>query len=104
MKHKRRAIVIACLVRLHNWCIDHRIKSEFNEVNGMVLGPTGRWVPAPRFDRDGRPVEYLDTHTESQMDLHPDARRDALLGSLEANMLRRPYVSHMRRMQQNRAR
>jgi hypothetical protein len=79
MKHKRRAIVIACLVRLHNWCIDHRIKSEFNEVNGMVLGPTGRWVPAPRFDRDGRPVEYLDTHTESQMDLHPDARRDALL-------------------------
>lgn len=58
--YKRRAAVIAACIRLHNICVESRIKLTYNEVNGLVQLSENRWERPPRFDRDGRPVEYLD--------------------------------------------
>ena len=55
---------------------------------------------AVRFDRDGRPVDFLDT-TGSQapvLDTRVNIKRDALMQKLHAAGLRRPYVSHVRRV------
>lgn len=56
----RRASVIAACIRLHNICVDHRIAVQYQEVNGLVYDSARKtWVRPPRFDRDGRPVQYL---------------------------------------------
>jgi hypothetical protein len=54
-------------MRLHNFCIDHRISEEYlatmnGEEGPSVPGEKGipsRWGKKPTFDRDGRPVDYL---------------------------------------------
>ena len=100
MLHGRRALVTACCLRLHNWCVDNRIKLAYDEVNGMVQDTKGEWVLAVRFDRDGRPVDFLDT-TGSQapvLDTRANIKRDALIQKLHAAGLRRPYVSYVRRV------
>jgi hypothetical protein len=65
--HTRRTPLICGLMRLHNFCIDHRISEDYlATINGeegpIVPGETGipsRWGGKPTFDRDDRPVDYL---------------------------------------------
>lgn len=61
----RRAPLIGCLMRLHNWCIDHRVSDELqtrklDDVDGeeACIQP-GIWVRMPEFDSLGRPVQHL---------------------------------------------
>ena len=54
-------------MRLHNFCIDHRISEEhlatMDGKQGLSVpgegGVPSRWEKKPTFDRDGRPVDYL---------------------------------------------
>jgi hypothetical protein len=62
----RRAKLISCCMRLHNYCIDSRISEEnldaMDGLDAMPVPPDGgtqeRWVKTPRF-KDGRPVDFL---------------------------------------------
>ena len=67
MDFERRAPTISACMNLHNWCIDKRVELEAYEMReelGMVQpadgGRNARWQRFPKFDRHGRPVEYLD--------------------------------------------
>ena len=63
----RRAGLIGCCMRLHNFCIDGRIsETHLAEMDGqpaMAVPPDGglaaRWERTPEF-KDGRPVQNLD--------------------------------------------
>ena len=66
--HTRRAALISCCMRLHNFCIDHRITEEgLPDMDGQrgrcVPGEPDvvpdRWEKKPFLDRQGRPVEHL---------------------------------------------
>ena len=61
VRFDRRTAMIGCCMRLHNICIDSRIAEETMLVNGLGQTQPGRWEPVPKFDKEGRPVEYLDT-------------------------------------------
>ena len=62
MRFDRRAAVIGACMNLHNFCIDHRIAEETNIVNGMGEVQPDRWEKAPRFDKDDRPLDYIQLH------------------------------------------
>ena len=72
VKFARRAPLIAACMRLHNFCIDERISEDTLAVNGLTNVQPGRWTLTPIFDRDGRPVDYLNTDSTSH-----DVRRAA---------------------------
>jgi len=66
---ERRSLLIGCCMRLHNYCIDHRISEErLATMNGELgeLDPgeadvvPARYTQTPLFDRNDRPVDYLD--------------------------------------------
>ena len=66
----RRAPLVIALMHLHNFCIDERLASNScdGEAEGMpdVQAPIaqcqpGRFRRPPKFDKDGRPVQMLDT-------------------------------------------
>ena len=61
MRFDRRAPVIGACIRLHNFCIDKRIEHDMREeCDGRYsqVQPS-RYEKIPKFDKDGRPVEYL---------------------------------------------
>ena len=60
VRFDRRAHLVAACMRLHNYCIDMRIQDETRDKGGISMVCPGRWELTPVFDRDGRPVEYLD--------------------------------------------
>ena len=62
MAFNRRASVISCCMKLHNFCINRSIDEERVAKSGAQaeLLP-GRWEKEPTFDENGRPVEHLDT-------------------------------------------
>lgn len=66
----RRAPLIGCLMRLHNFCIDHNVPDDelvymFEGCNIAPVQPY-RWAMAPEFDKEGRPVHLLDTTADSE--------------------------------------
>ena len=77
MRFDRRTALIGACMRLHNFCIDERISEETEIMNGFGQTQPGRWQPVPKFDKDGRPVEYLDTGNDPSE--RPNVRRRALL-------------------------
>jgi len=68
----KRAALTGCCMRLHNYCIDHRISEEdLHAMNGEEAipvpgdnpnsdppGSRSRWRRTPKF-KDGRPVKFL---------------------------------------------
>ena len=61
MRFERRAQVIIACARLHNFCINKRIKDDLCEKSGLTEIQPDRWALTPMFDKEGRPVEYLKT-------------------------------------------
>ena len=92
--HTRRAALISCCMRLHNFCIDHRITEEgLPDMDGQrgrcVPGEPDvvpdRWEKKPFLDRQGRPVEHLNwakparAGTDSERERTRERLRRALL-------------------------
>jgi hypothetical protein len=60
----RRAPLIGALMRLHNFCIDERLVEEDDMPNvqaHVTEVQPDRYCRPPLFDKDGRPVDYLQT-------------------------------------------
>ena len=73
VRFDRRAALIGCLMRLHNFCIDKNIDPEAESVsidNGVGLMQPGRWRTVPRTDKQGRPVDLL-TRAQAMIQLDP---------------------------------
>mmetsp|Transcript_4497 Transcript_4497/g.6787 ORF Transcript_4497/g.6787 Transcript_4497/m.6787 type:complete len:430 (-) Transcript_4497:272-1561(-) len=64
MHFLRRAHVIACCIRLHNFCVDRRllIEEELMADEDEIEIQPGRRVRAPRVNRDGQIVENVQTN------------------------------------------
>jgi len=64
MEFSRRADVIACCIRLHNFCVDRRlsIEAELMADEDEIEIQPGRRVRAPRVNRDGQIVENVQTN------------------------------------------
>ena len=60
VRFDRRAALIGACMRLHNFCIDRRIETQIAMESGLAKVQPGRWVLSPIFDRNGRPVEYME--------------------------------------------
>ena len=92
VRFDRRSAVIECAMKLHNLCIDHRINLDLREANGSTEYLPDRWAPSPKFDRDGRPVEYLNWETECEdvPDLSHDYMRRTLMSAIKDAGLTRP--------------
>ena len=61
MRFDRRAPLVGACMRLHNFCIDRRIEGERLATYGsMTEVQPDRLLPTPHFDKDGRPVHFLD--------------------------------------------
>lgn len=105
---ERRALLIGCCMRLHNYCIDHRISEErLATMNGELgeLDPgeadvvPARYTQTPLFDRNDRPVDYLDWNIDEPTPgaadtggVHGDreATRERLRRGVELDGTRRP--------------
>ena len=75
----RRAALVAACLRLHNFCIDRRIEDpQLPTYGNMTEVQPQRLCKTPVFDREGRPVAFLDTRlTQDEMGNRPDYRRQA---------------------------
>ena len=58
---RKRAAVIGCCCRLHNYCINRRLAldTELTGAHDSVKTSTGKTVWLPHLDEDGRPVDNL---------------------------------------------
>ena len=70
-------------MRLHNFCIDARMEDEWDRAksmdeNGLTKVQPGRWEKTPIFNRDGKPLEYMDIEKETR-----DIRRDNIVSGAE---------------------
>ena len=96
VRFDRRAPLIGACMRLHNFCIDKRIETELTEKHGMTEVNPDRWAHGPKFDREGRPVEYLDierTPTSSSALRQSNLSvRDELVRAIKDAGLRRPAL------------
>ena len=72
IRFDRRAAVVGACIRLHNFCIDHRIEDQTLMSGGLGETQPGRWELCPKFDVHGRPVQYLDTTGGSAANEHPE--------------------------------
>lgn len=66
MAFDKRTAVTGCCMRLHNYCIDRKIMEVAYDKIGdtCLIQPNDNehgWVKTPRFDEDGRPLDFLDT-------------------------------------------
>ena len=101
-RFNRRAPLIGALMRLHNFCIDERlideddlpdVHAQFTEVQ------PDRYCRPPLFDKDGRPVDYLQTtHKDAEGAPQRDraqgkgerfARRDELVRAVRESGFKR---------------
>ena len=91
-------------MRLHNFCIDRRIGIELNQVAGCSEVQPRLWMPTPRFDSDGRPLDFLDTADHSAQPLTTRGGRTAELKSALADVcLKRPGESTYKKAKRARA-
>lgn len=103
---RRRAALIGCCMRLHNFFIQRRISEEdLPKMNGKYavpvpgdFGSKARWHRTPEF-RDGRPVPYMDMEIFDREPLPTKPRdaplprsavRDRLIREINRSGLRRP--------------
>jgi hypothetical protein len=61
VKFRRRANLGGAAMRLHNYCIDLKIDCELRQFAGASEMKPGVWVPTPRFDQHGCPIDLHDT-------------------------------------------
>ena len=98
VRFDRRAALVGACMRLHNFCIDHNLSEDTYMENGLGLVQPGRWEVAPIFDREGRPVRMLAGRSAQRLRVPQGrkqdkaARRDILVGIVEASGLSRPAV------------
>lgn len=104
VQFSRTAPLIGCLMRLHNWCIQHCIVEEtyLRELDdGSVMGwvSPSRWLKLPKFDGYGRPLAELNTseqHLDRSSSAHAGGphtfRRDTLMKAIQEAGLRRPSL------------
>ena len=67
IKFIRRVPLINACFHLHNFCIDRRVMQQnylmfdniFVQVQPTFAGRSAVWMKNPKFDKKGRPVEYL---------------------------------------------
>jgi len=94
----RRANLIGCCMRLHNFCIDSRItEAHLAEMDGRPAvavppdaGLEARWEPTPIF-KDGRPVQSLDwNNTPASGGAEGSSARERLRQVVEVEGFRRP--------------
>ena len=113
VRFDRRASLIGACMRLHNFCIDHRLAEQHLPIYGSMteIQPEeyldygalqARLRQTPKFDRDGCPVDHLDTRVgnEPRYDYRRApkcARRDELITLVnEAGLVRpKPTAPHM---------
>ena len=95
----RRAALVAACLRLHNFCIDRRIEDpQLPTYGNMTEVQPQRLRKTPVFDREGRPVAFLDTRLrEDEMGNRPHhrhqascTRRDLLVQAVVDSGLARP--------------
>ena len=84
-------------MRLHNFCVTERVEEEMAVNSGMGEVQPGRWEKVPQFDRDGRPVRYLDIERSGVGRARDrarlkSARRDVLVEAIAASGLQRPAL------------
>ena len=102
----RRSALIFALMRLHNFCISERLsEGDLPEVYGVRRAQVqpGRARRPPLFDKDGRPVEFLDTcrahdegaPTRGETAQHGAkmARRDELAEAVRLSGYKRPRLA-----------
>lgn len=94
---KRTAVIGACC-RLHNFCVDRRLELEADlaAADGSVdveIQP-GEFRRPPSFDKDGRPVDFLETSCEPDYPRSRDkadtSKREELEQAVINSGLRRP--------------
>ena len=100
VRFDRRTPLIGACMRLHNYCIDSRISEDTQIINGMGQMQPGRWEPCPKFDKEGRPIEYLNTANEltQRRRIVPQSdarfrRRDELAARIKAQGVVRPALA-----------
>ena len=112
-KFEQRAALIGCLMRLHNFCIDKGIDEEAKSVsiiNGRGEVQPDRWRRAPKFDKEGRPVTFLEGANNFRLGspmlalAPPDEMRnrnqDRLMQAIkEAGIVRPPLTGNRKRKQ-----
>ena len=103
---RRRAALIGCCMRLHNFCIQRRISEEdLPKMNGEYavpvpgdFGSKTRWRRTPLY-RDGRPVPFMDMEIIDRESLPTKPRdaplprsavRDRLIREINRSGLKRP--------------
>lgn len=102
----RRAALVGCCMRLHNFCIDQRISEEHlpamdGEMGIAVPGEPGvvvdRWEKRPVFDREGRPVYALSIVDEAALSgggggggVDANSTRERLRAGVESDGVSRP--------------
>ena len=59
VRFDRRAATVGACMKLHNFCINHSVGFDLNERGRFSEIQPGRWEKTPKFDKEGRPVEYL---------------------------------------------
>ena len=95
VRFDRRSKVVECCMKLHNYCIDKRIELELAECAGETEIQPNRWEPTPNFDRDGRPLDYLNWCDTIPRDRgNNEAQRQRLIQAIAERGLRRPHVPH----------
>ncbi len=100
MKFGRRTAVVTACMRLHNFCIDKRIETNFRVNGGLSEFQPNRWGVAPKEDKDGRPLERLKTKRGLPLEDAPAppgdrySRRDELIELVNDAALKRPKTTH----------
>ena len=111
MKFDRQAALIGCLMRLHNYCIAKRIDEDATSVsivNHLGEVQPERWLKAPRFDKEGRPIDFLEGANNfclgsPMLALAPDANKanlnqDRLMKAIkDAGIVRPPLSAGLKR-------
>ena len=97
---ERRAPLIGALMRLHNWCIDNNVPDDelqtaHSQGEEVAVVQPGCWRQAPKFDGDGKPVEYLDTGdlSEAPRAMHSLVRDQLMARVAELGLSRPPLPS-----------
>jgi hypothetical protein len=97
VKFSRCSCLISACASLHNFCIDKRVQDATTSVNGLAQIQPSRWELYPLFNKDGGPVDYLDTEhsdgqraSRAQEDSSDLKRLHALIAAVEECGVERP--------------